>query len=407
MSKIQFEQINDDLIEIIIPEETPLEMVQQLTKSLTARGLIEDSVNSTLSVRYFYRPEDKANQLADKLIKSLQGIAKNDELPYWHPKAQMANQKRVREMEIAERRAKNGVKQPSNVSPAPEPHVIPDAAPKIPAPSAIAPVKSMNTTASTVPKMYDNDPANAATAAGTGKRYAYITDPVGKKEHVEGCQCDNCLEMEKSGYGPKGAGQYTLADNIRRKAKNTGDQTGFGANVNTKQYTSAKFAGKDMQSSPAQKRPSKPIKWTPEQIEAENKKRGLKKGWGEHLPFPSAEEEILKLAKATVEDGETAAANQLANLMMGKQMLGKDVHPAVAAMMAPPPPQPTNEQLFGHLVVSEEMAKKAEQQWNGTLNNWLIEASKPISQRFASEEEEMAYWSKIKVADRDDGGSGY
>lgn len=403
MSKIQFEQINEDLIEVVIPEETPLEMVQQLTKSLTARGLVEDSVNSTLSVRYFYRPEDKANQLADKLIKSLEGLTKgDDELPYWHPKAQMANQKRVREMEIAERRAKNGIKQPSNVSPAPEPLVSPDV-PTAPTPGTLSPVAYT----SPHPKMVDNTPAAMNTAGGSGKRYTYINDPVGKKEHVEGCQCDKCLEMQKSGYGPKGGGQYSVADNIRRKANNTGAQTGFGSNVNTKQYTSAKFAGKDMQSSAAQKRPSKPIKWTPEQIEAENKKRGLKKGWAEHNSIPSAEEEILKLAKATAQSGEEAAANQLANLMMGKQMLGKDVHPAVQAMMAPPPPQPTNEQLFGHLVVSEEMAKAAEQQWHGTLNNWMVEASKPISQRFASEEEEVAYWNSIKVQDRDDGNSGY
>lgn len=392
MSKIQFEQINEDLIEVVIPEETPLEMVQQLTKSLTARGLVEDSVNSTLSVRYFYRPEDKANQLADKLIKSLEGLTKgDDELPYWHPKAQMANQKRVREMEIAERRAKNGIKQPSNVSPAPEPLVSPDV-PTAPTPGTLSPVAYT----SPHPKMVDNTPAAMNTAGGTGKRYAYINDPVGKKEHVEGCQCDKCLEMQKSGYGPKGGGQYSVADNIRRKANNTGAQTGFGANVNTKQYTSAKFAGKDMQSSAAQKRPSKPIKWTPEQIEAENKKRGLKKGWAEHNSIPSAEEEILNLAKNVRVDGETEAANRLSQLMAGKGLLGVQ-----------PPPQPTDEQMFGHLAVTEEMAKAAEQKWQGAAFDWLKEAQKPISQNFRSEEEEIAYWNSIKVSDRDDGKSGY
>ena len=37
----------------------------------------------------------------------------------------------------------------------------------------------------------------------------------------------------------------------------------------------------------------------------------------------------------------------------------------------------------------------------------MVEAAKPISKRFASEEEEIAYWNNIKVADRDDGSSGY
>jgi hypothetical protein len=46
-------------------------------------------------------------------------------------------------------------------------------------------------------------------------------------------------ELNKmSNYGPKKGGQYTVADNIKRKANNTGDQTGFGQNVNTKSYSS-------------------------------------------------------------------------------------------------------------------------------------------------------------------------
>lgn len=387
MSKIQFEQINEDLIEVVIPEETPLEMVQQLTKSLTARGLVEDSVNSTLSVRYFYRPEDKANQLADKLIKSLEGLTKgDDELPYWHPKAQMANQKRVREMEIAERRAKNGIKQPSNVSPAPEPLVSPDV-PTAPTPGTLSPVAYT----SPHPKMVDNTPAAMNTASGTGKRYAYINDPVGKKEHVEGCQCDKCLEMQKSGYGPKGGGQYSVADNIRRKANNTGEQTGFGNNVNTKQYTSAKFSSQTPQTDPKLKRPQPVKQFTPEQIEAENKKRGLKKGWGQHLPFPSAEDEIMKLAKETVQVGEDHAANALAQMMHSKALLSNFKQPSSQEFEAAG-------EAMG-MGVSEEMVKKSDQQWNGALNNWLAEATKPISQRFNSEEEELAYWSKIKVSD--------
>jgi hypothetical protein len=72
-----------------------------------------------------------------------------------------------------------------------------------------------------------------------------------------------------------------------------------------------------------------------------------------------------------------------------------------------PPPQPTDEQMFGHLVVTDEMAKTREKEWGGVINNWLTEATKPISQRFASQAEELAYWNNIKIADRDDGSSGY
>lgn len=396
MSKIELEQISENEVEVVLPPNTPMEMVTQLVKGLNARGLVEDLAKSTLSVRYFSRPV--SDDVADKLIKSLQRLTK-DELPYWHPKSQFENQKRVREMEIAERRAKNGIKQPANLSPAPEPHVTPDAAPKIAAPAATTAQSAATPAAYTAshPRMFDQG-NSMNTAGGTGKRYAYINDPVQKEED----------DVEKSGYGPKGGGQYTVADNIRRKAKNTGEQSGFGSNVNTKEYTSVKFQGTP-QTDPKLKRPQPVKTWSPEQIAAENEKRGLKKSWGQHLPFPSAEEEIMKLAKATAatQNGEDAAANQLASLMMGKQMLGKDVHPAIAAQFTPPPSQPTNQELFGHLVVTEEMAKNAENKWNNSFNNWMQEASKPISQRFASQAEEEAYWANIKVDDRDDGKSGY
>ncbi len=411
MSKrIELEQISENEVEVVLPPETPLEMVQQLVKGLNQRGLIEDLSKSTLSVRYFARPTDKANTVADELIKSLSRLTKNDELPYWHPKSQFANQKRVREMEIAERRAKNGVKQPTNVTTTPEPLVSPDAAPKVPAPAATTATANTLTPQKYTaphPKMVDTTPGAMNTAGGTGKRYAYITDPVAKQEDED--------DVEKSNYGPKGAGLYNPTHNARRKANNTGDSVGQGPNVNVKSYSTkpGQLSVKEqvnlatrIQHAANKKQPVK--QFTPEEIEAENKKRGLKKhSWGQHLPFPSAEEEIMKLAKSKPQHGEEASAQQLANLMAGKNMLGEKVHPAVAAMMAPPPPQPTDEQMFGHLAVSEEMAKKADAQWGNTFNNWLTEASKPISQRFASEEEELAYWRNIKVEDRDDGKSGY
>lgn len=374
MSKIEFEQISENEVEVVIPPETPMAIVQQLTKSFVAKGLIEDLSKSTLSVRYFVRPEDSVNQAADKLIKSLKSLAKEDE-PYWTPKAQFANQKRVREMDIAERRAKNGVKQPTNVSTAPEPHVMPDTKPKAPA----------------APKMYDSDPANQTTAGGSGKRYAFITDPANKSEEDED-------DVEKSNYGPKGGGQYSLADNIRRKARNTGESYGEGPNVNAKAYStkpgqlSAKQSAAVAAKKLAAMNRKQPVKtFSTEEIAAEEKKRGLKKGWGQHLPFPSAEEEIMKLAKETAQVGEDHVANQLAQMMHSKALLSNFKQPSSQEFEAAG-------EAMG-MGVSEEMAKNAEQQWNGAINNWLAEATKPISQRFASEEEELAYWSKIKVSD--------
>lgn len=403
-NRIELEQISENEVEVVLPPETPMQMVEQLVKGLKARGLVEDLSKSTLSIRYFSRPTDKANTVADELIKSLNRLTKgDDELPYWHPKAQMANQKRVREMEIAERRAKIGMAPQAPVSAAPAitpPVPAAPAAPVPTAPNTLTPNKPF-------PKMVDSDPANQGTAGGSGKRYAYITDPVGKGED------EDEDDVEKSNYGPKGGGQYTPADNARRKSNNL-DPVGVGPNVNAKAYSTkpGQMSGKAqanltarIQAAANKKQPVR--RFTPEEIEAENKKRGLKKhSWGQHLPFPSAEEEIMKLAGVIQKSGEESSAQQLANLLAGKKMLG-DIPMGMRHMFNDPKPQPTNQEMFGHLEVTEEMAKKAETEWAGTLNNFFAEASKPLSQRFRSEEEELAYWNSIKVADKDDGKSGY
>lgn len=384
MSKIEFLQISEDEIEVTIPTNTPIEMVQQLTKSFISRGLFEDMQKSTLGTRYFYRPSEDT---ADRLIKSLERLVKNDQLPYWHPKSQIANQKRIRTEDVAARQAKVGV----------TPTLTPSSTPKTPSPAATTAAAAHTPASYTAPhgKMFDNTSAAMRTADSTGKRYAYITDPVKKEEDKD--------EIEKSNYGPKGGGQYSAADNAKRKMSNTGDVVDAGKNVNVKSYSTkpGQMSSKEqsnltsrIQAAANKKQPVK--QWTPEQIAEENQKRGLKKGWGDHLPFPSAEEEIMRLAKDNSVSGENAAANQLLKLMAGKSMLGTQ-----------PPPQPTDEEMFGAGVVTDEMAKTAENKWNNTFNSWLSEAAKPIGQRFASEEEERAYWANIKVSDRDDGQSGY
>lgn len=396
MSKIELEQISEDTVEVVLPPETPMEMATQLIKGLQARGLVEDLAKSTVSVRYFTRPTTKAATVADELIKSLQKLTK-DELPYWHPKSQFENQKRVREMEISERRAKNGIKQPSNVSTAPQPLVMPDAAPTTPAPAAS--MSTMTPARGTAPKMYDTTPAAMNTAGGTGRRYASIPDPVGKGEDED--------EVEKSGYGPKGAGQYSMADNIRRKANNTGDAVGAGPNVNVKSYSSkpGQLSAKQSAAVEAKKLASinrkQPVKVaSAEEIAAENKKRGLAKSqWGQHLPFPSAEEEIMALAaQDQTMQGDDAAAQQLAKMMTSKAMFSNHKQPSKAEFDAAG-------EAMG-LGVTEEMEKAANHKWNNTMN-WLQEATKPISSRFASEEEEMAYWASIKVAGTGGDDSGY
>lgn len=399
MSKIKLEQIGINEVEVRLPSDTPMEMVGQLKKGLEDRGLVEDLAKSTLSTRYFYRPEDKANDVADQLIKSLQSLVK-DELPYWHPKAQMENQRRVREMDVADRRAKLGVKQPTNVSTKPEPLTMPDtpsikapAAPAAPSPAAPAVPKGPSTLPGITNRVYD--PA----MSGTYQKSEGA-------EHVKGCQCEKCLAMEKSGYGPKGAGQYSAEDNARRKANNVGDAAGEGPNVNVKAYSSKPGQPSAKQSAALTARiqnaanKKQPVKHlSPEEIAAQYPGQ-MKKSWGQHLPFPSAEEEIAKFAKEHVQQGDDALANQLATMMNSK------------AMLNPTYRQPSSEDMImaGEqmgLGVDEKMVKTADKDWGNTINNWLVEATKPISQRFASEAEELAYWSKIKVAGGSNDEPGY
>jgi len=45
---------------------------------------------------------------------------------------------------------------------------------------------------------------------------------------------------------------------------------------------------------------------------------------------------------------------------------------------APGVRQATDEELFGHLVVTEEQFKKAEEDWNNTLNNFYKAAQAPV-----------------------------
>jgi hypothetical protein len=226
------------------------------------------------------------------------------------------------------------------------------------------------------------------------------SDPTAKSDEDE-------EDVEKSGYGKfKGGSQYSAADNAKRKMRNTSETAGQGPNVNVKAYSSkpGQLSAKQQVAVEAAKakRLSGPVKqFTPEQIAAANEARKLKKTfeegpWNSHANIPSADDEVIKVQKENpVQIAENIMANQLANVMLGRAMLGN-----------PAPRQPTDQEMFGHLVPKEEEIQKAEAAWGNKLN-WLEEAIKPISSRFASEEEELAYWSGIKVSDKDDNKAGY
>lgn len=187
--------------------------------------------------------------------------------------------------------------------------------------------------------------------------------------------------MEKSGYGPKGGKQYNPADNAKRKANNVGDRVeGIGQNANVKSYSTkpGQLSAKAQATVEAAraKKLSGPVKhYTPEEIEEYKKKKALEKSQPEW-----SEDELARRLSGIIPFGQKYQ------------------------------PQPTDEQMFGHLVVTPEQQATMENQYQGKFGNFFSEVQKPLSQlkKFATEEEELAYWSSLGTSgSRDDGSSGY
>ena len=102
-----------------------------------------------------------------------------------------------------------------------------------------------------------------------------------------------------------------------------------------------------------------------------------KSSWGQLRPGSMAGED------------EAAKAKQLAKMLESRGILGT----------RPPPRQPTDQEMFGHLVTPPEKAEQMEKAWGNTMNNWMAEVTKPLNARFKSKEEEAAYWDSIKITD--------
>lgn len=88
--------------------------------------------------------------------------------------------------------------------------------------------------------------------------------------------------LEKSNYGPKGAGLYSPADNAKRKANNVESLEGVSGNRNVKEYSSAGLSAKQSATAEASKykklNRKMPVKtFTPEEIKAHQEKLKIAK----------------------------------------------------------------------------------------------------------------------------------
>lgn len=191
---------------------------------------------------------------------------------------------------------------------------------------------------------------------------------------------DDDGQVAKSNYGPKGAGLYNPADNIKRKMNNTGDVAGNGPNQNVKSYS------------------SKPGQLSAKAQAALQQARDNNKNKQQPVKVYSKEEiaalEAQRLKKST-EWSENEMANKLSGIIPFGQMM---------------PRQPTDAELeaaAGVQYVTAEQAEAMSKSFNNTINDFFAEACKPISSRFANEEEEAAYWNSLRVQDKPDNGPGY
>jgi hypothetical protein len=117
--------------------------------------------------------------------------------------------------------------------------------------------------------------------------------------------------------------------------------------------------------------------------------------------------DLRKADKATLlkkarEIGEQQQAQRLANQLQRSGILGSGPRQQLQ-----PSGADQETWLKNNGFQTEDQLAKQESEWGNGINNWLQEATKPINQRFKSEEEERAYWDRIKVSDNGRGNEGF
>jgi hypothetical protein len=173
--------------------------------------------------------------------------------------------------------------------------------------------------------------------------------PVAAKGETAKFNSGGQWSLDKSNYGPKGV--YSDADNARRKANNVGDAEHLGTMGRVKAYGPSNPKVVDMQA---------------RRIKSLNRKQPVKK-----LP----PEEIARLNAAGAygagkvkKSEDDVRAEGLAKMMSG---MGIPMHSDSWR-------QPTDQELFGHLVVSEEQATLAKSKWDNHFSNFFNEVTKPV-----------------------------
>jgi hypothetical protein len=189
-------------------------------------------------------------------------------------------------------------------------------------------------------------------------------------------------DLTKSNYGPKGMMLYNPTDNIKRKAKNTGDEVeDIGGNKNVKALStkpgqlSAKAQAKLEAAKDKAKSAKMPVKtFSPEEIAEMNAKINAENNIKKSLPHWNEDELAVALA---------------------------GIAPLNRSSLQPSNSEFEQIAINSGMAVTQQQANQLEKTWDHSIHNWFAEASKPISSRFSSQEEEEQYWNNIKINDTD------
>lgn len=181
---------------------------------------------------------------------------------------------------------------------------------------------------------------------------------------------------------PFGQSVYDATANLNRKATRTGEERPeMGRNQGVRQYTTM---GSSMQQA-HEKLQAKLAKLTPEQREKREKKINAKQAAKEAATAAAeAAKAAIKpktvLRKPVAEQPAEAPAVKEAPFKKGIDVAKEALTTGNLPILQDAGPQPTNERLFGHLVVSPEAMKKAEERYQGGNQRVVQELSKPVDQ---------------------------
>jgi hypothetical protein len=228
--------------------------------------------------------------------------------------------------------------------------------------------------------------------------------------------------IEKSNYGPKGMGQYSAVDNIKRKASRTGEELEHvGQNKGVRQYTTsgssvqAAHEAKETKSRKANPAPVKTMKdFSDDELteitNAGNKVNKAEEGTpikpctncGKKLttsnakfvgeqPLPEGMHPGKKMNLYNCPDCDSTVAHLIKKSIQDTL----DINSLAKSIIEGVPRQPSNEELFGNLVVSKEELAAKEAKWKNGFHN-ANELYKPIDHLNKSKKDIDASWGSGK-----------